>query len=86
MTRASAHGGVGQPTSDGHSHPHLTGAHLSLVFVPETQQGGMTIRHSQFLADDFEPLNGQGALPFESRFGLHDPAIIYRIFCRGFKH
>jgi hypothetical protein len=186
---------AGQPTPDGHSRPFQTGAHLDLVFVPETQQGGMTILQSQFPrhggdgeqrgqtfyplppikmsrgghadelitghlpksihahhrntqsrrrsfgrkprwqlphlfepalraldgavdlgdfiscplkmhrrpahsqhprdlgvgfvqvpADDIKPLNGQGALPLESRFGSHRPAVIYRNFCREFKH
>jgi hypothetical protein len=40
----------------------------------------------QIPADDFEPLNGQGALPLESRFDLHRPAVMYRIYCRKFKH
>ena len=40
----------------------------------------------QVPADDFEPLNGQGALPLESRFGLHRPADINRIFCWKLKH
>jgi len=180
---------VGQPASDGHARSYPTGAHLGLVFVPETQQGGMTIRHSQFPrhggdgeqrrqafyplppiemsrfgqademitrqlpvffrpfhrkpqlqgrvfgrksrlqppdllvpalpaldggvdfgdfiplpqsmhrrpadsqhppdfgvgfvqvpADEFEPLNGQGTLPLQSRFGLHRPAVIYALF------
>jgi hypothetical protein len=30
----------------------------------------------QVPADDFEPFNGQGTLPLESRFGLHSPADI----------
>ena len=185
------------PTPDGHSRPYQTFADRDLVFVPVTQQRGMTIRHSQFPrhggegeqrgqafyplppikmsrgvrvdelelitrhlpvflrhshgkpqlqgrslgrkprfqtshlfkpalraldgavdlgdfihfplkmhcrpahsqnprdfgvgfvqipADDFEPMKGQGAFPLEFRFGLHRPAIIYRIFCREFKH
>ena len=186
---------AGQPMPDRHSRPYQTAAHRDFVFVPVTQQRGMTIRHSQFPrhggdgeqrgqafyplppmemsrggpadelitrhlpifirrhhrkpqlqghspgrksrfqfphlpgdalraldgavdlgdfiplplkmhrrpadsqhprdlgvgfvqipADDFEPLKGQGALPLGFRVGLHGPAIIYRIFCRGFKH
>jgi hypothetical protein len=34
----------------------------------------------QVPADDFEPLNGQGALPLESRFGLHRPATSIAFF------
>jgi hypothetical protein len=40
----------------------------------------------QVPADKFEPLNGQGALPLESRFGLHRPADINRIFWWKLKH
>jgi hypothetical protein len=40
----------------------------------------------QVPADDFEPLNGQGALPLESWFGLHRPADINRTFCWKLKH
>ena len=186
---------AGQPTPDGHSRRYPTVAHRGFVFVPVTQQRGMTIRHSQFTrhggdgeqrgqafyplppmemsrsgpadelitrhlsksihahhrntqlrrcgfgrksrfqlphlfspalraldsavdfgdfislpqkmhsrptdsqhprdlgvgfvqipADDFEPLTGQGTLPLGVRFGLHRPAVIYRIVCREFKH
>jgi len=186
---------AGKPTPDRHSRPYQTAAHLRFVFVPVTQQRGMTIRHSQFPrhggdgkqrgqafqplppikmsrfgpayemitrqlsvffrpfhrkpqlrrhslgrksrfqstyffkpamnaldgavdlgnfiplpqkmhrrpahsqhprdlgvgfvqvpADDFEPFNGQGTLPLESRFGLHRSADINRLFCREFKH
>jgi hypothetical protein len=34
----------------------------------------------QVPADEFEPLNGQGTLPLQSRFGLHRPAVIYALF------
>ena len=39
----------------------------------------------QVLADDFEPLTGQGKCPLVVRFGWHKTAVIYRIFCREFK-
>lgn len=39
---------AGQPIPDGHAHPILPGANRRFVFVPVTQQRGMSIRHSQF--------------------------------------
>jgi hypothetical protein len=39
---------VAHPIPDGHSRPHRTGAQRRFVFVPVTQQRGMTIRYSQF--------------------------------------
>ena len=39
---------AGDEISDGHSRPFRTGAQRRFVFVPVTQQRGMTIRHSQF--------------------------------------
>lgn len=40
----------------------------------------------QVLADDFEPLPGQGTLPLGFRFGVHKVTVINRNFCREFKH
>jgi hypothetical protein len=40
----------------------------------------------QIPADDFEPLTGQGMLPFGVRVGLHRPADINHNFCREIKH
>jgi len=84
MLRAS------HPAPDGHAQPFPTAAHRRFVFVPETQQGGMTIRHSQFLrhggegqqrGQAFEPLP-----PMEMcRFKPADERITRQLamfFCR----
>src|ERR1039458_10693231 len=39
---------VGHPTPDGHARRFMTVANPGFVFVPETQQRGMTIRNLQF--------------------------------------
>ncbi len=79
---------VFQPTPDGHSRRFPTVVNRDFVFVPVTQQGGMTIRNSQFPRHGGDGEQRRQAFyplpPMEMSRGGHADELItrqLRIFC-----